>query len=164
MTIDETLPRDATSTPRRVAEIVSAASDLGAIWVAVAVLQVLSRRATPRQAATRLGAAGIVSLVLTRWLKHRYAVPREPAAPTSVARTPTSDRFPSGHTLAAFTAALTVPRQPSGRALALAVAALVGWARVRVGHHRVVDVVAGASVGTVAGSALAAVLSVPSAP
>jgi membrane-associated phospholipid phosphatase len=164
VTSDETIPHDAASTPRRVAEVLSAASDFGAIWVVVALLQVLSRRATPRQAATRLGAAGIVSLVLTRWLKHRYAVPRAPAAPTSVARTPTSDRFPSGHTLAAFTAALTVPRRPFGRVLALAVATLVGWARVRVGHHRVVDVVAGASVGTVAGSALAAMLSVPLAP
>lgn len=164
MTSDETPPPESTSAPRRVAEVVSAASDFGAIWVVVAVLQVLSRRATPRQALTRLGAAGVVSLVLTRWLKHRYAVPRSPTAPTSIARTPTSDRFPSGHTLAAFTAALTVPRHPLGRALALAVATLVAWARVRVGHHRVVDVVAGASVGTVAGSALAAALSASSLP
>ncbi len=160
MTSAETPP--ATSAPHRVADAVSAASDFGAVWVALAALQVLARRATPREAATRLGAAGVVSLVLTRWLKHRYAVPRPETAPTSLARTPTSDRFPSGHTLAAFTAALTVPRRPSGRALALVFAALVGWARVRVGHHRVVDVVAGASVGAVAGSALAGVLSAAS--
>jgi membrane-associated phospholipid phosphatase len=164
VTSTELPPPDAASTPRRVADVVSAASDFGAIWVALALLQVLSRQATPRQVATRLGAAGITSLVLTRWLKHRYAVPRPPAAPTTIARVPTSDRFPSGHTLAAFTAALTVPRRPTGRAIALAVAALVGWARVQVGHHRVVDVVAGASAGTVAGSALAAVLSVISTP
>jgi membrane-associated phospholipid phosphatase len=159
VTSDAIFPEVADSSSRRVAEVVSALSDFGAIWVVVAVVQVLSGRATPRQAATRLGASGIVSLVLTRWLKHRYAVPRPPTEPTSIARTPTSDRFPSGHTLAAFTAALTVPRGSSGRALALSVAALVAWARVRVGHHRMVDVVAGASVGTVAGSALAAVLS-----
>jgi undecaprenyl-diphosphatase len=147
-----------TTTPRRVADVVSAASDFGAIWVVVAIVQVLSGRATIRQAATRLAAAGVVSLVLTRALKHRYAIPRPPADPTLLARTPTSDRFPSGHTLAAFTAALSVPRQPISRVVAVAFASLVAWSRVRVGHHRPVDVVAGAAVGTVAGSAIAAVI------
>ena len=51
-----------------------------------------------------------------------------------------------------------MPRQPLSRALAVAFASLVAWARVRVGHHRPVDVVAGAAVGTVAGSAIAAVI------
>jgi undecaprenyl-diphosphatase len=148
-----------TSTPlNRLADAVSIASDFGAVWVVVALVQVLTRRSSPQNAARRLGIAGVASLVLTRSLKHRYAVPRVETSGATFARMPTSDRFPSGHTLAAFLAALTVPRRPAGRGLALGFAALVAWSRVRVGHHRPADVVAGAAVGTLAGSALAAVL------
>jgi undecaprenyl-diphosphatase len=142
-----------------VADAVSIASDFGVAWTLLAVAQVATRRTTARDAALRLGAAGLVSLVLTRWLKHRYAIPR--AAVTTrrtTARTPSSERFPSGHTLAAFTAALVVPRNTVGRLLALGFAATVAWARVRVGHHRPVDVVAGAGVGTLAGAAISAAL------
>jgi len=142
----------------RLADTVSIVSDFGAVWIAVSLAQVLTRRSTLRHAARRLGVAGVASLVLTRWLKHRYAVPRAESSTSSIARAPVSERFPSGHTLAAFTAALTVPRRPAGRAVALTFAALVAWARVRVGHHETVDVIAGAAVGTLAGSAISAVL------
>jgi len=162
VTTEDPPERGATTSPSRLADAVSIASDFGAVWTLVALAQVLTRRSSLRHAAQRLGMAGVVSLVLTRSLKHRYAVPRAETDAASLARTPSSDRFPSGHTLAAFVAALTVPRRPAGRALAVAFAVLVAWSRVRVGHHRTVDVVAGAAVGTLAGSALAAVL--PSAP
>ena len=150
--------RDVDSTPNRVADAVSIASDFGIAWIVVAFLQVVFKRSTPLDAARRLGIAGTVSLALTRYLKHRYAVPRGEVVAPTLARVPTSGRFPSGHTLAAFTAALTVPTRPAGRAVAMAFAALVAWARVRVGHHRTIDVLAGAGVGTLAGSVLAAVL------
>lgn len=155
-------PEDETAdapTANRLADAVSMASDFGFVWVVVAVAQVLTGRTSPLAAARRLAAAGIVSLALTRWLKHRYAVPRADEPATTMARTPSSDRFPSGHTLAAFTAALSVPSGRRGRAVALAFAALVAWARVRVGHHRPVDVVAGAAVGSLAGGVLSRVLS-----
>jgi membrane-associated phospholipid phosphatase len=141
-----------------VADALSIASDFGAAWVALAALQVVTRRTSATDAARRLGVAGLVSLVLTRWLKHRYAVPRELVARETAARTPTSNRFPSGHTLAAFTSALVVPRSTLGRGVAVCFAGAVAWARVRLGHHRPADVVAGAAVGTVAGSAIAVVL------
>jgi membrane-associated phospholipid phosphatase len=152
---------DEQATPPRsspVADALSIASDFGAAWAAVSALQVLSGRRTARAATVRLAATGVAALVLTRWLKHRFAVPRTAGAAATLARTPTSTRFPSGHTLAAFLAACTIPRTSSGRALALGFAAGVGWSRVAVGHHRPVDVVAGAGVGTVAGVALARVL------
>ena len=145
-------------TPSRVADAVSIASDFGAVWVAVTALQVLRGQRTLRSGIVRLGASGVASLVLTRWLKHRFAVPRPATAGSTVARTPTSTRFPSGHTLAAFVSATTIPRRPIGRALALAFGALVAWSRVRVGHHRTVDVLAGAGVGTLAGTVLDHVL------
>ncbi|HEY8080825.1 MAG TPA: phosphatase PAP2 family protein [Acidimicrobiales bacterium] len=147
------------STTDRVADAVSVASDFGAIWVAVSVVQVLTGRSSARAAVRRLGAAGVLSLVLTRWLKHRYAVPREGGpSSTTLARTPRSPTFPSGHTLAAFVSALVIPTGNRGRQAAVLLAALVAWARVRVGHHRPVDVAAGAAVGGVAGALLAALL------
>jgi membrane-associated phospholipid phosphatase len=149
--------------PRRrahqVADVVSIASDFGALWVAVSLAQVLLGRASLAAVGRRLGAAGITSLVLTRLLKHFYAVPRRSAAATTTrARTPSSSGFPSGHTLAAFVSAVVLPRTRRGRVLALTVASLVGWARVEVGHHGAADVVAGAVVGSTAGAALAVVL------
>lgn len=159
MTSDDAPSATDAATPSRLADAVSIASDFGAVWALVAALQVLTGRSTTRDAARRLCAAGVTSLVLTRWLKHRFAVPRGDAvAPTSLARAPSSDRFPSGHTLAAFAAALVVPQRPLGRGLAVAFASLVAWARVRVGHHRPVDVVAGAAAGTLAGGALSVAL------
>jgi membrane-associated phospholipid phosphatase len=149
---------DAEPAASRLADAVSIASDFGAVWIAVCLVQVLARRSTPADAVRRLGIAGITSLVLTRWLKHRYAVPRDDGAPDTLARTPTSSRFPSGHTLAAFVSAIALPRSVVGRWLAIGFASLVAWARVRVGHHRLVDVLAGAAVGTAAGAALAAII------
>ncbi len=161
MTTTESDPQ--TAGPRRrahqVADVVSIASDFGVLWIAVSLGQVLVGRASLAAVVRRLGAAGITSLVLTRLLKHFFAVPRRAAAArTTLARMPSSSGFPSGHTLAAFASAVVLPRTRRGRVFALMVASLVGWARVEVGHHRAADVVAGAVVGSTAGAALAAVL------
>src|ERR1039458_3268519 len=104
----------------RIADAVSVASDFGAVWAALSALQVLLGRSSARGAARRLAAAGLASLVLTRVLKHHFAVPRtDDAESSSFARTPTSTRFPSGHTLAAFTSALVIPRSRRGRVVAV---------------------------------------------
>jgi membrane-associated phospholipid phosphatase len=159
---EDTAHLSATSDPvGRLADAVSVASDFGAAWVALCVVQILSPRRSSTAAVVRLGTAGLVSLLLTRCLKHFFGVPRDEGVPRATfARTPTSPGFPSGHTLAAFTAALTVPTSRSGRRVALAFAALVAWARVRVGHHKPADVVAGASAGALAGTVLRGVLRV----
>jgi undecaprenyl-diphosphatase len=142
-----------------VADVASIASDFGVIWVAVAALQVATGSSSWSSAARRLGAAGMVSLTLTRLLKHFFGVARPPNPdPGTLARMPTSSSFPSGHTLAAFTSALAVPRSARGRAVAALFAATVGWARLRVGHHRPSDVIAGAAIGGAAGAAVAVLL------
>ncbi len=144
-----------TGAASRLADAVSAASDFGAIWVLACVAQVALRQRRPSAAIARLGAAGVTSLVLTRSLKHYFAAPpRTTPRTTTLARTPSTPGFPSGHTLAAFTSAIAVPRSGGGRALALGFAALVGWARVKVGHHATADVLAGAGAGTLAGMAV----------
>lgn len=145
--------------PRELADVVSVASDFGIVWVLVTALQVVRRQRSVAGALLRLGAAGVASLVLTRLLKHFFAIPRDTEGAASTrARTPSSPSFPSGHTLAAFTSALTIPTCRRGRLLALCFASLVAWSRVHVGHHRPVDVVAGAGVGAVTGGVLRVVL------
>lgn len=149
-------PKDPANT---LADVVSLASDFGAIWVLACVTQVVLGRRRPSAALARLGAAGVTSLVLTRSLKHSFGAPPRAEAPTTtLARTPTSPGFPSGHTLAAFTSALTVPRTQRGRVTALGFAALVAWSRVKVGHHKTADVVVGAGAGALAGAAVHGVL------
>jgi undecaprenyl-diphosphatase len=154
---------EATTTSRdpatTVADAVSLASDFGAVWVLACAVQVLLGRRRPSAAIARLGAAGVTSLVLTRSLKHYFgAPPRAAERTTTLARTPSSPGFPSGHTLAAFTSALSVPRSGAGRVAALGFAVLVAWARVKVGHHKTADVVAGAGAGALAGAAVRGVL------
>lgn len=158
---DAEAANDLTTDPAtRVADAVSIASDFGAMWVLVAILQVVLRRRRPLEAMVRLAAAGAVSVAATRTLKHHFAVPRQSVAPaaSTLARTPTSPGFPSGHTLAAFTSAIVIPASRPGRVAALGAASLVAWARVRVGHHRIADVVAGAGAGAVAGLVVRAAL------
>lgn len=137
----------------RLADAVSVASDFGAIFVLGTLVELLRRR-RPAESLGRLAAAGFASLVVTRTLKHYFGVTRTVPSSPGLARTPSSPGFPSGHTLAAFTSALVLPRTRWGRAIGLCFAAAVAWARVRVGHHRVADVVAGAGAGVVAGSAV----------
>lgn len=64
-----------------------------------------------------------------------------------------NDSFPSGHTATAFAAATSIleRRGPGEGIPALAVASLVGLARVEADKHHWYDVVAGAAVGTGAG-------------
>jgi len=139
----------------RLADLVSVASDFGVVWIAVSIAQVLLGRASAATAVRRLVAAGVTSLALTRVLKHHFAIPREPSPTAStLARAPSSSGFPSGHTLAAFTSALVIPSGGRARTAAIGFASLVAWARVRVGHHRPADVVAGAAVGSLAGAGL----------
>lgn len=151
--------RSSQSRSHQLADAVSVASDFGALWVAVCLVQVVAGRATIGATIQRLGAAGVTSLVLTRLLKHHFAAPRPaPSEPTTMARTPSSSGFPSGHTLAAFASAVVLPQTRWGRTLGLVVASLIGWARVAVGHHRPADVIAGAAVGSTAGAVLAVIL------
>lgn len=160
-TTDDGAPAAAPATDpvTRLADAVSVASDFGAVFVVATALQLLRRR-RPAQAVGRLAAAGLASLVLTRVLKHYFAAPRALEPRGGLARTPRSPGFPSGHTLAAFTSALVLPRTSPGRTVALCFAGLVAWARVRVGHHRPADVVAGAGAGMLAGAAVRAAIGV----
>ncbi len=64
-----------------------------------------------------------------------------------------NDSFPSGHTATAFAAATSIldRRGPAEGIPALAVASLVGFARVRADKHYWYDVLAGAAIGSASG-------------
>lgn len=63
-------------------------------------------------------------------------------------RTEKDSSFPSGHTAAAFTSALTLHTLvPSLFLLCLAVAALVGYSRIYLGVHYPTDVIGGGVIG-----------------
>lgn len=74
----------------------------------------------------------------------------------------TGNGYPSGHTAVAFALATVVALWFGARSrfsrLALAAAAVVGFARLYVGAHFPLDVVGGAALGTICGAIAALVL------
>ena len=71
-------------------------------------------------------------------------------------RAPRSASFPSGHTLAAFCTAVVLADGPAERTAYLALATAVGASRIHLGDHHASDVVGGAAIGIVLGTALRA--------
>lgn len=121
-------------------------------WSAVLVLFVLA--GGPRAAIGRVAAALFMAAVATHLLKMALGVPRPDPASAHIAM-PLDGSFPSGHTAqaAAVCWSLLVVAgrcRPGPAALALIVVGLVAWSRVKLGVHRVEDVVAGTALGTVA--------------
>ena len=103
----------------------------------------------------RLAAATLLGTLLSQGLKRSLHRPR----PTSAifdfeALTEDPDRFsfPSGHTTAAFAAAVALAGAPYGIGPAALVLALgIGTSRVYLGAHYPLDVAAGVVLGTAAG-------------
>jgi undecaprenyl-diphosphatase len=61
---------------------------------------------------------------------------------------PRSYSFPSGHAASTFGAAVSVSRMwPQTRALWWALAVLIGYSRIYLGHHYPLDVIGGALLG-----------------
>ena len=130
--------------------------DQGIIWIAACLLLLLWPKTR------RAGWAGVFALLLSLLctnilLKHLFTRTRpwlviEGLVPLVAERDPNS--FPSGHTSAAFAAAIawfhTLPKRWM-RLTGLAMAALMGLSRLYVGVHFPSDVLCGALVGTLCG-------------
>lgn len=147
------------------AVVLSNVSDYGFAWFVLAVLK--GRRSGPprRRARRALLVAGVVS-VTSNTLCKRVVNRQRPARGTSPdtspgsadpatlpVRRPTSSSFPSGHTLASFCTATTLATGPAELACYLAFATAVAASRVHLRAHHASDVVGGAVIGTVLGSA-----------
>lgn len=131
---------------------ISISGTASAVWLLLATIAM--RRPAHRAAAWRL-CLTILLCFVTVDLVLKPAVAR--ARPISIrayepARAlpplPRSLSFPSGHTAGAFGAAVSISRMwPQGRALWWAMALLMGYSRIYVGHHYPLDVAGGALVG-----------------
>src|SRR5512137_1119510 len=104
----------------------------------------------------RLAAATLLGTLLSQVLKRSLHRPRPTSAIhgfEALAENPDRFSFPSGHTTAAFAAAVALAGAPLGigpAALALAIG--IGLSRVYLGAHYPLDVAAGVVLGTTAGA------------
>lgn len=130
--------------------------DNGAIFL-IAAIGLLCFPRTRRAGKVALTALAIGFLCTNVVLKHLVSRPRpwlEVAGLLPMIEEADPNSFPSGHTCAAFAFAGallgTLPVR-WGKALALVVAAVMGFSRLYVGVHYPTDVLAGAAVGLLAG-------------
>ena len=145
------------------AAIISNLSDYGLLWVLIALAK--ARRPGPRRrrAISGLAAAGVLSFGVNKVLKMamdrgRPATPRPPGTIGLPVRPPSTSSFPSGHTLAAFSASTLLAENKIEAAAYLGMASAVGVSRVHLGDHHPSDVVGGALIGTLIGLAARSLL------
>lgn len=126
--------------------------DAGLLWIALS-LAMLFRKPTRRAGALALCAMILGLIVTNLTIKPLISRPRPwldwPIVPLVAENDPNS--FPSGHTCAAFAAAMvwvrTLP-QRRDRVIAAVMAVLMGLSRLYVGVHYPTDVLAGAVIGS----------------
>ena len=125
----------------------------GIFWYAQMALLPLLYGSAGAETTIRMAIAGVLGVVLYKWLK-QYLVRERPCTVLSdiVRGTAPLDRysFPSGHTLHAVSfAILIVGAFPQLAWLCIPFAVLVALSRVVLGLHYPSDVVAGAGIGAV---------------
>ncbi len=128
--------------------------DWGAVWIALAVLLLLTPRTRRAGAALALSLAAEV-LCCNLILKPLCARPRPCDVNSAVALAvprPPGYSFPSGHTGAAFAAAVSLRLSGRGAWIpALVLACLIALSRLYLYVHYPSDVLAGALLGAAAG-------------
>jgi len=146
--------------PDTAAAVVSNLADYGVVWMLLAAFKGRRRGPGRRRAITALALAGFGSYGLNRVVKQAIGRerPNSEGPAESLVRQPTSSSFPSGHTLAAFCAAVAIPETTGGVAAATAFAGAVAGSRVHLRAHHPSDVVAGAVLGTALGVLVRGVL------
>jgi undecaprenyl-diphosphatase len=151
------------SPPRWFCRTMIAATRFGDGWGWAALAPVLAAAGAEARAALRAGlAAAAVSIVAFTVLKHVFQRPRpcevEPH-PLFRVRPPDRFSFPSGHTMAAFAACTVLALQfPVLAPVCGLLACAIALSRVVLGLHYVSDVVVGALLGSVVGTAAYAAL------
>lgn len=153
-------------TANQVARVLSTLSDYGVVWVLLAAW--LARKPGPQRKRTilALALAGVGSYTLNKAVKNHFERERPSGAQAFhenggiPLRRPSSPSFPSGHTMAAFAAAIAIPPSMGGVALASAFASAIALSRVQLKAHHLSDVLAGASLGIALGLIVRAALSI----
>ncbi len=144
------------------AKVITGVGDHGWLWTGIAVWR--GRRSGPtRRAAIRaLGVAGVSSTIVNAGIKQVVGRERPDRTDLRISnagvpvREPKTSSFPSGHTLAAFTAAtvLSRPGDRAGNAFLFTAAGLIGTTRIHLRAHHASDVVGGMVIGTALGLAV----------
>ncbi|MEV4558319.1 phosphatase PAP2 family protein [Kitasatospora sp. NPDC049285] len=141
----------------------STAADNSKLSIAAACALALAPGAPRRAALVGLGSVAVASAAANLLGKSLARRPRPDREAGRVPESrhvpmPESASFPSGHTASAFAFATGVASRLPWAAAPLGLLALsVGYSRVHTGVHYPGDVVAGALLGTVAGSVVAGV-------
>jgi undecaprenyl-diphosphatase len=135
----------------RAAALVSNLADYGFVWVVLAAVKGRRRGPGRRRAVVSLGTAGVSSLVVVRAAKSVVERQRPEEQLDVRVRTPTSNSFPSGHTLAAFATAVVLPDTTAEMAAYVGFAGAVAASRVHLRAHHPSDVVGGAAIGAALG-------------
>ena len=129
----------------------SASGGAGTIWLVLGIIAFAQHRY--RAAAWRIFLIiGLAYAIVDGVAKPLIARPRPSIIATDPARAlppmPRTYSFPSGHAASTFGAVVAVSRMwPQGRVLWWALALLVGYSRIYLGHHYPLDVVGGAITG-----------------
>jgi undecaprenyl-diphosphatase len=133
----------------------------GPLFVLVGVIRDLRNRVVPATGLA-IAAAFATGDAASGAIKQAVDRPRppldDPARLDAAVALPSSPSFPSGHATTSFAAATAVAvLMPRLRVPAFALAFVVALSRVYLGVHFVIDVVAGAVLGTLIGFAVAMV-------
>jgi undecaprenyl-diphosphatase len=137
----------------RLAKALTRAGDTSS-WTLV-VLALLTAGQPFTVLGARLAAAALLGTLFSQTLKRSLHRPRPTAAIVgfeALAENPDRFSFPSGHTTAAFAAAVALAGAPFGLGPAALLLALgIGMSRVYLGAHYPLDVAVGVALGGVAG-------------
>ncbi|MGH9083434.1 MAG: phosphatase PAP2 family protein [Acidimicrobiales bacterium] len=142
------------------ASLISNLSDYGFVWAIVAAAKARRPGPSRRRTLWALALSGLASVTVNAAAK-RAVGRRRPAGPTGSGaaggfpvlpvRRPMSSSFPSGHTLAAFCAAVALADGAGEMAATAAFATAVAASRIQLGAHHASDVLGGALVGASVG-------------
>ncbi len=144
----------------RLARALTRAGDTST-WTLV-VLVLLAAGAPFTVLGARLAAAALLGTLLSQALKRSLLRPRPTSAIVgfeALSENPDRFSFPSGHTTAAFAAAVALAGAPAGIGpAALLLASGIALSRVYLGAHYPLDVAAGVALGSIAGGLSRALL------
>lgn len=136
-------------------QILRLLTHLGDLPFQILLILILSGMPHTRPIGLRLLIAQLSVTIVVQVGKHAIARTRPYNAISGITpfKVETDSSFPSGHTAAAFTAAIVMGCfYPAAQPVLLALAGCIGYSRIYIGVHYLTDVIAGCGIGMVVSS------------